>query len=305
MAQTESNLKIGLALGSGSARGWSHIGVIRELTKLGIVPDIVCGTSVGALVGASYITNNLGRLEDWANSLTKFDAIKFFDINFSLSGFVNIKKFHQFLNDYIGDDNTLISDYQKQFATVSTELYSGKEVWMTKGSIIEAVWASMSMPSLFPAIQNDNTWLVDGGLVNPVPVSVCRALGADIVIAVNLNSDLISRHRKLEQEIVQPDESVTGKLSSLVKEYSGSLFFNHTTEDQPPGVLDAITKSINITQDRLTRSRLAGDPADIVLTPKLADIGLLEIHRANESIAEGKKCVRRKKAELNYIFEVT
>ncbi len=201
-----SKLTIGLALGSGSARGWAHIGVIRELAKNGIVPDIVCGTSVGSLVGAAYVSNNIDKLEEWARSLTKFEAAKFFDINFSLNGFVNIKKFHQFLNEYVATDDVLIEDYRKQYAAVATDLESGREVWLMKGSIVQAVWSSMSMPSLFPAIRNNNKWLVDGGLVNPVPISVCRALGADIVIAVNLNSDLIGRHRKLAPDIAHEIE---------------------------------------------------------------------------------------------------
>jgi len=303
-----SKLTIGLALGSGSARGWSHIGVIKELAELGIVPDIVCGTSVGALVGASYVSGNLDKLEDWARSLSKFDAAKFIDINFSLKAFVNVEKFHLFLNEYVGSDDALIEDYQKHYATVATELTSGREVWLMKGSIVEAVWSSMSMPSLFPAAKVNNRWLVDGGLVNPVPVSVCRALGADIVIAVNLNSDLMGRHRKPTQDVVkadksETDKSVTDKLTSFAKEYSSSFFSNGNADDEPPGLLDAIADSINITQDRITRSRMAGDPADIVLTPKLSDVGLLEIYRADETIAEGKKCVQHKMHEIAYLLE--
>ena len=135
-----SKLTIGLALGSGSARGWAHIGVIKELAKNGIVPDIICGTSVGSLVGAAYVSNNIEKLEEWARSLTKFEAAKFFDINFSLNGFVNIKKFHQFLNEYVAADDVLIEHYRKQYAAVATDLESGREVWLMKGSIVEAVW---------------------------------------------------------------------------------------------------------------------------------------------------------------------
>ena len=148
-----SELSIGLALGSGSARGWSHIGIIKELAELGIVPNIVCGTSVGALVGASYVSNNLDKLEEWACSLTKFEAAKFFEINLSMNGFVNIEKFHRFLNEYVADDDALIENYPKKDAAVATQLATGREIWLTKGSIVEAVWSSISMPSLFPAIK--------------------------------------------------------------------------------------------------------------------------------------------------------
>ena len=293
-----SELSIGLALGSGSARGWSHIGIIKELAELGIVPNIVCGTSVGALVGASYVSNNLDKLEEWACSLTKFEAAKFFDINLSMNGFVNVEKFHRFLNEYVADDDALIENYPKKYAAVATQLATGREIWLTKGSIVEAVWSSISMPSLFPAIKLDDKWLVDGGLVNPVPISVCRALGADIVIAVNLNGDILGRQRKTSIKAVKSNEGVTSKLTELVREYSGSFFANANIDEQPPGLLEAIAHSINITQDRITRSRMAGDPADIVLSPRLADIGLLEIYRADEAIAEGKRCVQRKSSEI-------
>jgi len=300
-----SNLTIGLALGSGSARGWSHIGIIRELAELGVVPNIICGTSVGALVGASYTTGQIDKLEEWACSLTKFKAAKFFDINFTQKGFVNVEKFHRFLNEYVASDDALIEGYQRQFAAVATELSSGREVWLMKGSIVEAVWSSISMPGLFPAIKVNNAWLVDGGLVNPVPVSTCRALGANIVIAVNLNSDLLGRYGKPDQDVTTVDESVTKKLTTLAKQYGSSFFSNENSEDPAPGLLDAIAGSINITQDRITRSRLAGDPADIILSPKLADVGLMEIYRAHEAIAEGKKCVQRKMHEIADIVEAT
>ncbi len=176
---------------------------------------------------------------------------------------------------------------------------------LTKNSIVEAVWASMSMPGLFPAIKNNNRWLVDGGLVNPVPVSTCRALGADIVIAVNLNGDLIGRHYRaaLEKRNLENDSNNNSKLTELVKEYSNALFSNGDSDETAPGLLDSIVGSINITQDRITRSRLAGDPADILLTPKLADIGLLELYRADEAINAGKESVKRALPELTNMLE--
>ncbi|PCJ88356.1 MAG: patatin [Thiotrichaceae bacterium] len=299
-------LKIGLALGSGSSRGWSHIGIIDELSKLGIAPDIVCGTSVGSLVGAAYVTGNMRRLEKWACSLTKFDVAKFLDINISMTGFVDTKRFHDFLNNNIAADEDNIEDLPKIFAAVSTDLETGREIWLREGSLIQAVWASMSMPGLFPAIRNDNRWLVDGGLVNPVPVSVCRALGADIVIAVNLNGDIVGRrfNKPIDKSEVKADEKegLGEKISELVREYTNLSFFTPEDGEQPPGLMDAIAASVNITQDRITRSRMAGEPADIVFVPKLSDIGLLELYRAEEAIAEGRKCVQRKTPEIEYVL---
>ena len=293
------NLKIGLALGSGSSRGWSHIGIINELTQLGIEPDIICGTSVGAMVGGAYVNGNLAKLEDWALSVTKLDVAKFLTFNTSMTGFVNIDRFHAFLNDYVANDDAVIEQQSKVFAAISTDLETGREVWLTKGSLLQAIWASMSFPGLFPAIKYDNRWLVDGGLVNPVPVSVCRALGADIVIAVNLNANFLGKHLDRNKEIKLPNNNgLANRFSELVKEYANISFFNTKDVQQPPSLLDAIADSVKITQDRITRSRMAGDPPEILLSPKLSDISLLELYRAKEAIAEGHQCVARMRSEI-------
>ena len=303
-----SGLKTGLALGSGSSRGWSHIGIIKSLAKMGIEPAVVCGTSVGALVGAAYVAGRMDKLEDWACSLNKIEQARFFDINASFDGFVNIKRFHEFLNKHLGDDDACIEDYDKKFAAVATDLDTGREVWLSQGPLVQAVWASMSLPGLFPAIRHEDAWLVDGGLVNPVPVSACRALGADIVIAVNLNGDIVGKHRRTDKkknrgQAERKNNGVAGKLTDLVREYSGALFSNSKDDDGSPGLLDAIAGSINIIQDRITRSRLAGDPPDILLSPKLSHIGLLEIYRAREAILEGEKCVQRMASEIAHVVE--
>ena len=302
----KTDLTIGLALGSGSSRGWAHIGIINELAKLGIEPDIVCGTSVGAMVGAAYAMGNLEKLEAWACSVTKLDVARFLDINTSMTGFVHTERFHAYLNENIASDDDIIEDLSKTYAAVSTDLESGREVWLTQGSIIQAVWSSMAMPGLFPAIRNEHRWLVDGGLVNPVPVSVCRALGADVVIAVNLNGDIIGKH--LEKPIPEKNSnnSITVKISELVKEYTNLSFFDEDikNKERPPSLLNAIAASVNITQDRITRSRMAGDPPDIMFSPKLSDIGLLELYRAEEAIMEGRRCVQRKIPELKDIIDI-
>ncbi|MEA1922399.1 MAG: patatin-like phospholipase family protein [Pseudomonadota bacterium] len=295
-------MNIGLALGSGSSRGWSHIGVISALADMGIMPNIVCGTSIGSLVGASYVANNLEKLENWVCSLTKIKTAMFFNINTSLNGFVNTKRLHHFLNEYVAGDDSVIEGLSHQYAAIATDLETGREVWLTKGSVLEAVWSSISLPGLFPAIKKNNKWLVDGGLVNPVPVSVCRALGADIVIAVNLNGDLIGKHVQKSKKIVKQDTGAISKVTDLVREYSSSVFTAAKVDDQPPSLFEAIAGSVNITQDKITRSRMAGDPPDILLSPKLSHIGLLEFYRANEAISEGKKCVQRMKSEIEQIL---
>ncbi len=297
------DLKIGLALGSGSARGWSHIGIIKALTEIGVDPHIVCGTSIGAMVGAAYVGGGIDRLEQWALSVTKLDVAGFLKFSSSLTGFVNTERFHSFLNDYVASDEVLVEDLPKTFATISTDLETGREVWFTSGPLLQAVWASMSFPGLFPAIKNEHRWLVDGGLVNPVPVSVCRALGADIVIAVNLNTNMVGRRsQRIEQAKQDSNSGIAVKISELVEEYTNITFSNPKDEVQPPSLLEAIADSVKITQDRITRSRMAGDPPEVVLAPRLSDISLLELYRADEAIAEGYQCVQRKRAEIEELF---
>lgn len=310
-----SPLKTGLALGSGAARGWSHIGVIRELERLGIKPDIVCGTSVGAMIGAAYVAGNLDRLEAWARKVSKLDVARFLDINMSMTGFVDTARFHQFLDDFVTGDGVLIESLPRLFAAVSTDLETGREVWAREGRLLQAVLASMSMPGLFPPVRDQGRWLVDGGLVNPVPVSVCRSLGADVVIAVNLNGDLLGRRLADTKKVAEAPkndvrkgvsaagkEGVSHKISVLAKAYGKFSLFDSSHTHQPPGMLDTMIGTVNIMQDRITRSRMSGDPPDIVFSPRLADIGLLELYRAEEVMEEGRRCVERKLPELEHVL---
>lgn len=300
----KSHPRIGLALGSGSSRGWSHIGIIDALAKLGITPDIVCGTSIGALVGASYVAGNLSKLESWVLSLSRMEIAKFLEIGSGFNGFVNTRRLHGFLNRHVAHDDLMIDGLEKRYAAISTDLESGREIWFAEGSLIEAVWASISLPGLFPAIRHDGKWLVDGGLVNPVPVSVCRALGAECVIAVNLNGNIAGKHFDHEKKQPAQKGRVTDIVTDLVREYAGNLFPSSNPEDTGPGLFDAIAGSVNIAQDRITRSRMAGDPPDILLTPRLAHIGLLEFHRAQETIDEGRHCVERMQPEIEHVLDL-
>lgn len=290
----EESPRIGLALGSGSSRGWAHIGVIKTLEAHGIQPEVVTGCSIGALVGAAYVTGRLGELEDWVCSLSRLDVARFLEISAGFSGFVNRERLHEFLNHYVCGDDTQIESIDKAFAAVATDLASGTEVWFSKGLLIEAVWASISLPGLFPAIRQNNRWLVDGGLVNPVPISTCRSYGAELVIAVNLNGDIAGKHfRKasptFEIEQAEEDRSWMDTLARTVKEYSTSWFSNNNTTDHAPNLFDSIAGSINITQDRITRFRIAADPPDFLITPAVIHVGPLEFHRAAELIAAGAK----------------
>ena len=298
--------KIGLVLGSGSARGMSHIGVIRALERMGINPDIVVGCSVGSLVGASYLFGKLNALEAWASSLNKRAIASYFDLNFSMRGFVKKDRMQAFYEEYVCSSHTMISEMSKPFAAVACDLSSGEEIWLKHGHVVDALWASMSYPGLYPAFRQQDRWLVDGGLVNPVPVSIAKSMGADVIIAVNLNADIAKRHRLSEhiddvEEPVNLNDTFIGKAKKSIQSVApGWLSSNPKNVLQQPKMFDVLTSSIDIMQDRITRSRLVGDPPDVVLAPRLNHIGLLELHKASEAIAEGEACVERMTEELNF-----
>ncbi|MDH4021391.1 MAG: patatin-like phospholipase family protein [Xanthomonadales bacterium] len=297
--------KIGLALGSGASRGWSHIGIIKALLREGIEPDIICGTSVGAMIGACYLAGNLVKLENWVLGSTRTDVFKFFNVKLGKSGFVDSDRLSRFLYQYVAGQGCQIENLHTPFAAVSTDLESGREVWLQEGELADTVRASMALPGLFPAVRHEHRWLVDGGLVNPVPVSACRALGADVVIAVNLNSDVMSR-RNQRKPVDTPvkKKSVLHNLKQTTLEYSNSIFPDSDKQEDAPGLFTSITASINIVQDRITRSRLAGDPAEVVISPRLGHIGLLEFHKAAEAIAEGENRVLAALADIRRVKEL-
>lgn len=278
-------MKIGLALGSGSARGWAHIGVLRALGELGIRPDIVCGTSIGAFVGAAHAAGDLERLDGWARSLTWQKVVGFFDLG-ARGGLIKGEKLTSFILEHFVDRD--IGELPIAFGTVATDLATGREVWLREGSVAEAVRASVALPGLLAPIQRGDQLLVDGGLVNPVPVSLCRALGADIVIAVDLGSDLIGRRLRNGT----PSEPPAGGWRQRLARLLGVPGAAHIDAPEGPSLLDVVTSSINIMQVRIARSRLAGEPADVLVTPRLAQIGLFDYHRCAEAIDEGADAVR-------------
>lgn len=295
---------IGLALGGGSARGWAHIGIIRALSDAGIEPAIITGCSIGSIVGASYVAGHLQKLESWALSLRRLDVARFFDLRFSLNGFVDADKLKQFLLQYVCSQGLLIEDLQKVYASVSTDLDTGKEIWFSKGPVMDSVLASIALPGLFAPVYSQGRWLVDGGLVNPVPVSLCHALGADLVIGINLNGNIVGKHRRRHsaKDSQGQENGTVDKLLGSLKNYSGSWFSTEKSFKNPPSLFESIAGSINITQDRITRSRMAGDPPDILLNPRLAHIGLLDFHRASEAMDEGMDCVFRMMPEIEHVL---
>lgn len=282
---TPSGPVVGLALGSGSARGWAHIGVIQGLHALGIRPKVVCGTSIGALVGAVYVAGELEAFAEWVSKLTSRDVMRLLDFSFS-GGMVKGDTLFRFFEER--HRNPAIETLDIRYASVATEMASGREIWITKGPILPAARASCALPGLFTPVQFGGRWMLDGGLVNPVPVSTCRALGADVVIAVNLNAQLVKQH--FNNRTAEPEESPAEEKDrpwwNRVRDYLAS-----NDGEGAPRFFDVIASSINIMQDRITRSRMAGDPPDLGLAPQLEDFALMDFHRAKEAIAEGRRLV--------------
>ena len=300
MALARRAPRLGLALGSGSARGWAHIGVLQALTEEGIRPDVVCGASIGALVGAAYAAGELERFAEWVQGLGMRDVFGFMDFNLA-GGMLKGEKLIAFWRRNFADFD--IEQSPMAFGAVATDLHSGAEVWLREGSIADAVRASIALPGLFtPVSRLDGRLLVDGGLVNPVPASLARAMGADIVIAVDLNNDILHRHMRplaVVQTPVDEAEPLSepeppprngGWMQRLTPWRSGGP----VTPPAPrvPSMLDVVMTSVNIMQMRITRSRMAGDPPEVVVAPALAHLGLLDFHRAGEAIAEGRRAAQ-------------
>ena len=329
MNQRRRPSRIGLVLGGGAARGWAHIGAIRALHEAGIRPDVVCGTSIGALVGAVYAHGDLDWLEEWVSRLTWQTVVRLLDLRLS-GGLLGGKKVIQVFADQFA--GCAIGELRMPFAAVATELDTGRETWLQDGSLVDAVRASIAIPGIFTPQWHDGVWLVDGGLSNPVPVSVARGMRADCVIAIDLNNDILNGRDLggVTAETPAPIAARAAAVASGAPVTEGSTGTNASATDdaapplalrrngkpwprwlQPapgyeesrdvrvapppsarvPSMLSSIAQSIDIMQVRITRSRLAGEPADILIQPRLGGMGIFDFHRARPAIEEGRAAV--------------
>ncbi len=303
---------IGLVLGSGAARGWSHIGVIRALLEAEIEPEVICGSSAGAVVGAFYAADELDALEAWIRQLDRRQIMSYLDPTLR-GGLLKARKIFEVLAEHLPDRQ--IESLPRPFGVVATDLATGREVWLREGSLLGALRASIALPGLVTPEYLAGNWLVDGGLVNPVPVSLCRAMGAVSVVAVDLNSTLLTRRFEVEDAAATEDSSEldadvlqTGRfassamasgLFSSIQETAADLLEQLGFDDPPaepsgptvPRIYDVITNCINIMQVRIGRSRMAGDPPDMLVTPRLEDFALLDFNRAGEAIEAGRRAV--------------
>ncbi|CCE01928.1 patatin-like phospholipase family protein [Bradyrhizobium sp. STM 3809] len=293
---------IGLALGGGAARGFAHIGVIRTLMAHGIVPDVVVGTSIGAVVGGAYAAGQLDVLEEWARSLQMRNVLGYLDIRLNGSGLIGGEKLAAQLEASLG--RVAIEDLPMKVATVATEIRTGHEIWLTHGSLVDAMRASYALPGIFAPVLIGDRWLVDGAMVNPVPVSAARALGAEIVIAANLSSDVFTHSTTIYShgQPVEVPETVmeSAPAKTQPKRRFRRLFSPERAvkrqffgEGGRPGISSVMVDAFNIMQDRITRARLAGDPPDLLISPRVGQIGWFDFHRAADLIAFGTRAAER------------
>jgi len=293
---------IGLALGGGAARGFAHIGVLRALIANGIVPDVIVGTSIGAVVGGCYAANQMDELESWSRALTVRGVLSYLDINLSGSGLIRGDQLAKRLNVGLADQR--IDDLPIRFAAIATEFNTGHEIWLTRGRLAEALRASYALPGIFPPVRIGGRWLVDGALVNPVPVSAARALGARLVIAVNLNADLFGRGTIIASH-GSDDEDDAANAAPKSNGLRGMFTRDRALRRQflgrrgRPGIPTVMVEAFNVMQDRITRARLAGDPPDVLISPRLGQIGWFDFHHAGEAIAIGADATEKAMAAVN------
>jgi NTE family protein len=295
-APAKGRPSIGLALGGGAARGFAHIGVIRTLLAKGLRPDVVCGTSIGAVVGGALASDRLDFVEGWARSLSPRRVLGYLDVSLSGSGLIMGRRLAARIDEAVGE--TAIEDLPMRFAAIATEIGTGHEIWLTRGRLADAVRASYTLPGIFAPTRVGGRWLVDGALVNPVPVAAARALGARLVIAVNVNGELFGRGATISSHGSDADDALRNGLAGRygLRRVLGSerdVKRRVLGAADSPGLLTVMSEAFNIMQDRITRARLAGDPPDVLIQPRLGRIGLFDFHRAEEAIALGAEAAER------------
>jgi NTE family protein len=296
LAGPEDRLSIGVVLGGGAARGFAHIGVLRTLMAHGIRPDVITGTSIGAVVAGLYAADALDAFEAWCRGLTRRSVLSYLDFRLGGSGLISGTRLARKLEETLG--NTSFADVSMRVAAIATEIGTGHEIWLTRGLLREAMAASYALPGIFPPMLIGGRWLMDGAMVNPLPISAARALGARLVIAVNLNADNFGRGTIIQDHGPNADDEA--RRAQLVDDRQGGIFrparLIHRQffgGSDGPGLSTVMVEAFQVMQDRITRSRLAGDPPDVMINPRLGRINLFDFHRANEAIAVGAEAAEK------------
>ena len=289
----KKNIKVGLALGSGSARGWAHIGAIEAIEEAEIPIHYVAGTSIGAFVGAVYATGDLDSLKQFALQMDWKKVLSYFDVVFPRSGLMDGKKVHDLFS--LHTDARTFEDFKIPVKMIATDLNSGDKIIIDSGNIIESIRASISVPGVFTPVHLNDKWLVDGGLVDPVPVKVVREMGSDVVIAIDLNSGLASKKpsKKSKEKIKQIQKERNEFITRIAAQYSSAekavknqinRWFSSSSK---PSIIDVLGSSVGIIEEQITRINLAIDPPDILIQPRLGDLKMFDFDQAERSILEG------------------
>ncbi len=290
---------VGLVLGCGSSRGWAHIGAIEALEEANIPIDLIVGCSVGSYIGAIYASGSITSLKAFVLKMDGKKVFSYFDVVIPRSGLLDgTKKLRELFSLHTHVQN--FSELKLPVFMVATDLETGQKVVLRSGNLLDALRASMSMPGLFAPARVKDRWLVDGGLVDPVPVSVARAMGADIVIAVDLSSGTISRKKRKERKCqrakapVKKEEHKNELIIKLSEYYENAeLSFKSKINEllkkdaSMPDIIETVTTSINIMQDRITRINLAVNPPDVLIQPHLGELKMLDFDQVEHTIEEG------------------
>ncbi len=264
-------MRIGLALGGGSARGLAHIGIIDALLESGIEISAVAGTSIGSLVGAGLASGRYDRVREYALSLNVRRAIMgICDPGFPFTGLMEGRKASEMFSEMLEVKN--IEDMRIPFCAVCCDHGTGERVILDKGPVFNAIKASISIPGLFEPLKLDGRILLDGGIVEPVPVRAARELGADYVIAVDLNHYVLDRPPQDRRNIIRGLDSLRGKRNNT------------------PDIFRMMMDGLFIMERNLSIMTLKEDPPDLLLRPRIGDIGFLDYNRAKEAIAKGREC---------------
>jgi NTE family protein len=310
-----SRKTVGLALGSGSSRGWAHIGAIEALEEEKIPIDFVAGCSIGSYVGALYASGSLKSLKEFVLRMDGKKVFSYFDVVFPRSGVLNGTKRLKELY-LMHTEAADFSDLKVPLMMVATDLSNGKKVVLKSGRILEALRATMSIPGLFAPVRIKDRWLVDGGLVDPVPVGVLRALEADVVIAVDLNSGIVSRQKQMRTATrgakkVGDPQSYKGALFQKLRDYYETAEYSFTgrisemlrRESSTPDIIETVMSSINIMQERITRINLAVEPPDVLIQPHLGHLKMMDFDQVEQTIEEGYAGVKDKIDEIKALLE--
>ncbi len=302
---------LGLVLGSGAARGWAHVGVLKALDEMGVKPDVIAGCSVGALVGGAYLLGALEEFQTWARELKPLSALEHFTLKVHRGGLIDTAPAFEAFRSY--DKN--IEELGVKYAAIATDLASGEEIVLTKGSVIDAARASSAIPVVFHAVRHGERWLVDGALANPAPVSVARDLGAEVVLAVDLNAvprvlDRFGNRKSGLPALPEPKlpakPGVTGAVAKLIEDTQAAIKrqidFAKARADAAPHLFETAYAAADIFQMHLARARAVADPPDICLQPDMRDAMPTAFDRADEFIKEGYRVLMAERGRLERLM---